>query len=113
MKERGIIFNAEMVRAILEGRKMQTRRIMINQPCYLPGETISVQDNGDSYYRWLGEPTNDTSGWFWCPLGKVGDHLWVRETFALLGNEDGVCVDWNDRIIYDEKEAARIYRASC
>lgn len=32
MKERGMIFNDEMVRAILDGRKTQTRRNMRNQP---------------------------------------------------------------------------------
>ncbi|VVO11842.1 morphogenetic protein [Pseudomonas fluorescens] len=49
-----------------------------------------------------------------CPYGKPGDRLWVRETFALLGNEDGVCVDWNDNLQKgDEKSAAKIYRASC
>ena len=32
MTERGMIFNAEMVRAILDGRKTQTRRIMNEQP---------------------------------------------------------------------------------
>ncbi|WP_272525622.1 hypothetical protein, partial [Providencia sp. PROV196] len=48
------------------------------------------------------------------PYGKVGDRLWVRETFALLGNEDGVCVDWNDNILKaGEEQAARIYKASC
>ncbi|WP_025155128.1 hypothetical protein [Morganella morganii] len=88
MKERGMIFNSEMVRAILNGRKTQTRHVMNNQPCYLPGESNSVQDNGDSYYRWLGDPSNDTSGWFCCPLGKVGNRLWVRETFQV-----GLCTE--------------------
>ncbi|UXA35557.1 hypothetical protein KZA80_06490 [Proteus terrae] len=87
MKERGIIFNAEMVRAILDGRKTQTRRVMNNQPCTLSGETISVQQD-DFNFRWAGDLHNDTSGWFSCPLGKVGDRLWVRETFKI-----GVCTE--------------------
>lgn len=37
MKERGMIFNADMVRAILDGRKTQTRRIMKPQPEPCPG----------------------------------------------------------------------------
>lgn len=81
MKERGIIFNTEMVRAILDGRKTQTRRIMNNQPCTLTGETISVQQD-DFNFRWTGDLYNDTSGWFACPLGNIGDRLWVRETFG-------------------------------
>ncbi|HGN0305338.1 TPA: hypothetical protein ACKRID_003404 [Proteus mirabilis] len=113
MKERGIIFNTEMVKAILDGRKTQTRRVMNNQPCTLSGETISVQQD-DFNFRWAGDLHNDTSGWFPCPLGKVGDRLWVRETFALLGNEDGFCVDWNDNILKaGEEQAAIIYKASC
>lgn len=87
MRERGIIFNAEMVRAILDGRKTQTRRVMNNQPCTLSGETISVQQD-DFNFRWAGDLHNDTSGWFSCPLGKVGDRLWVRETF-----KTGVCTE--------------------
>ncbi|WP_223672914.1 hypothetical protein [Proteus terrae] len=87
MKERGIIFNGEMVRAILDGRKTQTRRVMNNQPCTLSGETISVQQD-DFNFRWAGDLHNDTSGWFPCPLGKVGDRLWVRETF-----KTGVCTE--------------------
>ncbi|SUC16355.1 Uncharacterised protein [Proteus vulgaris] len=86
-KERGIIFNTEMVKAILDGRKTQTRRVMNNQPCTLSGETISVQQD-DFNFRWAGDLHNDTSGWFPCPLGKVGDRLWVRETF-----KTGVCTE--------------------
>lgn len=112
MRERGIIFNAEMVCAILDGRKTQTRRVISDRHLHLidvasqlgecyPLECGIDHANSQSYYRYL------------CPFGDVGDRLWVRETFALLGNEDDICVDWNDRIVYDEKEAARIYRASC
>lgn len=82
MKERPILFNAEMVQAILSGRKTQTRR-------------IALKTNGI------------------CPVGRVGDQLWVRETFSLLGNEDGCAVDWNEKIVTDNKDAARIYKASC
>ncbi|HHR6023076.1 TPA: hypothetical protein ACS714_003159 [Providencia alcalifaciens] len=110
MKERGIIFNSEMVRAILDGRKTQTRRVVNN---VIPGNCL-----------WLKKPTKTRSGttthvldapkYNLCPIGKIGDRLWVRETFALLGNEDGVCVDWNDNLLKaNAQQAARIYRASC
>lgn len=110
MKERGIIFNSEMVRAILDGRKTQTRRVVNN---VIPGNCL-----------WLKKPTKTRSGttthvldapkYNLCPIGKIGDLLWVRETFALLGNEDGVCVDWNDNLLKaNAQQAARIYRASC
>lgn len=84
MKERGIIFNAEMVRAILDGRKTQTRRIVKNV----------MPDNG----IWLKKPTKTRSGTTThvldapkhnlCPLGKIGDRLYVREAF-----KTGVCTE--------------------
>ncbi|WP_108943527.1 hypothetical protein [Morganella morganii] len=127
MKERGTIFNSEMVRAILDGRKTQTRRIMKPQPT--PCNYVDERGKARGGHQWPsnifrtmlhveGELQNGDGGWKGlvggaCPFGDIGDRLWVRETFALLGNEDGVCVDWNDRIVYDEEEAARIYRASC
>ncbi|PJI66995.1 hypothetical protein [Serratia sp. TKO39] len=87
MKERPVILNGEMVRAILDGRKTQTRR-------------IAKADN-----------SNHLLG---CPFGQAGDRLWVRETFAILGNEDGCPIDWDGNLIKgDEKHAARIYKASC
>jgi len=113
MKQRPILFNAEMVNAILEGRKTQTRRVMNNQPCSLLGETISVQSDGVNF-RWHGDLNDDTSGWFSCPQGQVGDQLWVRETFAILGNEDGCAIDWKENLVKcGGPDAARIYRASC
>ncbi|HCE8859447.1 TPA: hypothetical protein NHV36_004673 [Klebsiella michiganensis] len=112
MTERGMIFNSEMVRAILDGRKTQTRRIVKPQP------DISSKDNLSGV--WLDKPLNglllpkiqDIA--IHCPFGMSGDQIWVRETWATLGNEDGCCVDWEDNLCKgDERSAARIYRASC
>ncbi|HCQ8347255.1 TPA: hypothetical protein OMD81_001148 [Klebsiella variicola] len=92
MKERGMIFNAEMVRALLSGRKTQTRRIMKVQPKpskSRPGDfwfsskklesMVHVSDlaPGNSpiadYHLFIQEHC--------CPFGAVGDRIWVRETF--------------------------------
>lgn len=112
VKERGMIFNDEMVRAILEGRKTQTRRIMKNQPAEVgPEAPVMVREIGAGF-QWYG--ADGVSSVFNCPFGIVGDRIWVRETWAILGNEDGCSVDWNDNLCRgDEKNAARIYRASC
>lgn len=82
MRERGMIFNAEMVRALLDGRKTQTRRVLtprqlglielaaIGGECY-PLDSEQQHANSQSYYRQL------------CPFGDVGDRLWVREAFRV------------------------------
>ncbi|HIC8361459.1 TPA: hypothetical protein ACW7O2_002978 [Klebsiella aerogenes] len=94
MKERGIIFNGEMVRAILDGRKTQTRRIMKLQPKpskSRPGDfwfsskklesMVHVSDlaPGNSpiadYHLFIQEHC--------CPFGAVGDRIWVREAFRV------------------------------
>lgn len=113
IKERPILFSAPMVRAILEGRKTVTRRAIKVQP------HIDVSGNfcvGNSNYGQdgYGNPVTKHFVNGCCPYGKLGDRLWVRETFALLGNEDGCCIDWHDNLVKgDERGAARIYRASC
>lgn len=79
MKEHGMIFNDEMVRAILDGRKTQTRRIMKNQPAGdRPDTPVSVRRlaEGFQWHGWHGE-----SSIFPCPFGAVNDRIWVRETF--------------------------------
>lgn len=86
MKERPILFNAEMVRAILDGRKTQTRRPVKPQPdMEIDGETCPDGSGGWSWvpvwpegHKWSGR----TLGWAGCPLGRPGDRLWVRETWA-------------------------------
>lgn len=68
MTERPIIFSGDMVRAILDGRKTQTRRVMKPQPS--PAD-VFVGDHG------LGMGPQ-----FRCSYGQSGDRLWVRETWA-------------------------------
>ncbi|ELA3172361.1 TPA: hypothetical protein NO823_000998 [Klebsiella pneumoniae] len=108
MKERGMIFNGEMVRAILDGRKTQTRRIMKLQPKpskSRPGDfwfsskklesMVHVSDlaPGNSpiadYHLFIQEHC--------CPFGAVGDRIWVRETWGVVSHEldeDGRIRPW-------------------
>lgn len=121
MRERPILLNAEMVRAVLDGRKTQTRRIMKVQPesnqLGLLRITDSTNRSDIGKYHWAESNATGNhvrSKLFACPYGAVGDRLWVRETFATLGNEDGCPIDWHDNLVKGGgQEAARIYRASC
>lgn len=107
-----MIFNGEMVRAILDGGKTQTRRIMKNQPAGDYPDTPALIRSVDGGFQWYGH--YGESSIFNCPFGAVGDRIWVRETWAQLGNEDGCPIDWNDNLVKGGgPEAARIYRASC
>ncbi|MEG0281202.1 MAG: hypothetical protein RR686_18285 [Morganella sp. (in: enterobacteria)] len=118
MKERGILFNSEMVRAILNGQKAQTRRIVKSVPTThnFHGWVMSstrAKDEGKAVWAIGDSPLLKDPIRLNCPVGKVDDRLWVRETYSLLGNEDACPIDWNDDIVNDKTEAARIYRASC
>lgn len=73
MRERPILFNGEMVRAILDGRKTQTRRVIKNPEWREEGEIEpgGICVPGSHHYELQNK----------CPYGKPGDRLWVRETF--------------------------------
>ncbi|EAB8791168.1 hypothetical protein A4K26_23310 [Salmonella enterica subsp. enterica serovar Haifa] len=78
MNERGMIFNAEMVRAILEGRKTQTRRpIKWKQTRFTE---IGEREDG-SNWPWSEDTEKVCDYWHPCPYGEIGDRIWVRETF--------------------------------
>lgn len=75
MKERPILMSAPMVRASLEGRKTQTRRIVKPQPS--PKESVQYDTiTGQAVYE-----DDESSRIIDCPYGRPGDRLWVRETF--------------------------------
>jgi len=71
MSEKPIIFNRKMVKAILDGQKTQTRRVIKPQ---LPNHIDKWSE-----CEWFNLSKS--------PYGKYGDRLWVRETFAIECND--------------------------
>jgi hypothetical protein len=88
MNQHPILFSTPMVQAILEGRKTQTMRIVkginigensndtVNYSMKSAmGTNIEKERLGECFFG-IGD---------YCPYGKVGDVLWVRETFGTGG----------------------------
>lgn len=110
MKERPILFSAPMVRAILDSRKTQTRRLLRhdgppeNPPtedfCE-PGQApwTETTDRG----TWIGCNEEGTTIFTRCPYGVPGDRLWVRETHAFTNDglptyfDDFTSAEWEAR----------------
>lgn len=84
MKERPILFSAPMVRAILDGAKTQTRRVVKPQFVMRDGEPI-----WPSYAK---RPRG--RGFEDCPYGQPGGRLWVRENFQPLMADDVPESEW-------------------
>ena len=92
--ERPILFKDEMVRAILEDRKTQTRRVMKVQPPSEKHQMLNVMSStdrrveGKSHWAVLNaEKTcvlESDKRYFSHPYGLPGDRLWVRENFLQL-----------------------------
>lgn len=79
MKERGMIFNAEMVRAILDGRKTITRRIVkLSHERGMVNPVVRGRNGEISSITCRLAP-------MLCPFGQPGDRIWVRETWAEAG----------------------------
>jgi hypothetical protein len=127
MTDRPILFSGEMVRAILDGRKTQTRRKMSVQPW--PNATVEV---GPYHPHWIdrngeSQPGTASFGAIWdhqdivnggdaglrCPYGAPGDTLWVRETCWAESTFDGDGVrypaDHVWRIIENTPEASEAW----
>ena len=92
MTDRPILFSAPMVRALLDGSKTQTRRVVKPE-----GAVHIFQFRGTTAAAGADEPTGE---WGWCGservvhkhihcrYGKPGDRLWVRETWQAVNGND-------------------------
>jgi hypothetical protein len=100
IKERPIPFTGEMVRAILDGRKTQSRRVVNPQPerwidKYVPSASpehwlpqgVYISDPAGALGRGPIEVRRNAPP-VRCPYGKPGDRLWVREGFRYWWDDD-------------------------
>ena len=114
--EHPILFTGEMVRAILDGRKTQTRRVIKPQPYPSKAgpDLWGVKTKRSKKAMSLINATVADVRYFcerWCPYGIAEDHLWVRETCyaqELESGLDGVryCADNAFIPIENSQEAA-------
>ena len=107
MKERPIIMQPESIRAILDGRKTETRRVIKPQPTW---STKWKLWGWKKLANLFGTPIG-LAGHMrpLCPYGQPGQRLWVRETFCSLDDpldgflnstEDG---KWSRRVVYKQE----------
>lgn len=101
MKERPILFSGPMVKAILECRKTQTRRVLKPQPVSQGmksfGEAWKWNEGGEGWFAGvtadqIANPNYGIIKSLPCPYGSVGDRLWVKETCFIWGRwrRDGI-----------------------
>lgn len=79
MIDHPILFSTEMVQALLDGRKSQTRRLLNPQPA--PCEQIAIDCASPSGFSAISDAYGEVH--LKHRYGKVGDLLWVRECSAI------------------------------
>ena len=125
MIDRPIIFSAPMVRALLAGTKTQTRRVASILD-------LRIQQHGADLLTWgvrfkkpvRGVVASHSGGCFsdqqargiiasqFCPHGRPGDRLWVREAFAIVPRTAYRCSEGVQQLLRpDDDHDAAIYRA--
>lgn len=99
MKERPILFSAPMVRALLDGSKTQTRRVVKTE----------IVLGRDAFVAPRGKKTHGPAYFFpdtaelalkHCPYGQPGDRLWVRETFTKIIGQTAGWIETDYRATY-------------
>ncbi|MGQ5267714.1 hypothetical protein [Xanthomonas arboricola] len=110
MRERPILFNGAMVRAILSGAKSQTRRAVKPQPPaghnFAGFTTYSTHRADEGKAVWAAGEVRAAlidAHRVACPFGQPGDRLWVRETFSpIQSSVDGRLIEVDYRATYEQ-----------
>lgn len=133
MKDHPILFNGAMVRAILDGRKTMTRRVLKPQPKdeYSNGKWCCDRYNYSEWWNFWGKKGTDVVNkvglpQFKCPYGgQPGDRLWIKESgwlspcreFWAYDATPGIAMQWSAGMITadnwteaDFKEVQRTYK---
>ncbi len=112
MREHPLIMKGPLVRATLEGRKTQTRRpVKGNPPGDFAGWPVVVGLPG-GHGLWVQGAHGRTVR---CPLGQVGDRLWVRETWGIGarpcpdGGREGIEYRADEGFIEDDISSLPLY----
>jgi hypothetical protein len=93
--EKPILFSTEMVKAIFDGKKAQTRRVIGNPNCYpystanFRGLQTTLGYPASEGFTWAGFGNENDPLYYRCPYSQIGGKLWVRETwmpFGFVGN---------------------------
>lgn len=111
MKAKQILFNGESVRGILDGRKVQTRRVVKPQPppCQIGPDAMFARGDGWRYSGVVYEGDSVET----CPYGQPGGLLWVRETAKgqCYGGRRGQLPDWIELTYRADEERGRFERS--
>ncbi len=114
VQEKPILFSGAMVRKIIEDLKTNTRRVVQPQPpkeATFAGQMRCSDPKQDASFWWMSGNPKDIDEWmsvdgtepFFCPYGKPGDRLWVRETWQYFGG---------DEYLYQKSRQSVAYKAT-
>lgn len=90
VKAKPILFSGPMVRALIEGRKTMTRRIVKCEGEPFPSASGAFLEMGP------GQSIQELR----CPYGEPGDLLWCRETFRKVIGQNGEWIETDYRSTY-------------
>lgn len=106
IKERPILFSPEMAKALDLDQKSMTRRVVRPQPLDLD-EPWPDDDSHVTFSDLLEDQAYYFSEVGYCPYGKIGDNLWVRESFRVVGWQE----DFSRALVEYQGDNRKLWKA--